>query len=319
MTKNLTLLFLSLLFFQIVRAQKATDTVVCFIKNSGQLVANKDSADYFMFIMPMDSTTKLSAINEYYPNGKPKLAGVSSSRGYLALLFEGPCITYFPNGRRESITNYKKGFQSGDVVEYYPNGKIYDIFTVDNNKKHKLIECRDTSGGILAENGNGKWLFYDKDFKKISFEGTIKDSVKNGEWDGIDDGRIASVSTYTNGEFVSGIYTDRFGKKYTLTHEEVEPSFKGGAEGFNNYLAKNVKYPSGDLSRGVSGKVIVTFVIEKDGTLTDVKALRAPTEAMAAELVRVVKLSPPWNPGIQMGMPVRVQFTISFAFSIADN
>jgi protein TonB len=100
---------------------------------------------------------------------------------------------------------------------------------------------------------------------------------------------------------------------------EQEPEFKnGGQAGFNAYLAKAVKFPAVDRENGTSGRVIVTFVVERDGSLTDVKALRGPDQSMEDAAVAAVKSSPSWKPGVQNGQKVRVQFTISFAFSLAD-
>lgn len=100
---------------------------------------------------------------------------------------------------------------------------------------------------------------------------------------------------------------------------EQEPEFRnGGAAGFNAYLAKAVKFPAVDRENGTSGKVIVTFVVERDGSLTDIKALRGPDQSMMDAAVAAIKSSPAWRPGKQNGQAVRVQFTISFAFSLAD-
>jgi protein TonB len=100
---------------------------------------------------------------------------------------------------------------------------------------------------------------------------------------------------------------------------EQEPEYRnGGQAGFNAYLAKAVKFPAVDRENGTSGKAIVTFVVEKDGSLTDVKVLRAPSPTMGEAAAAAVKSSPAWKPGVQNGQKVRVQFTISFAFSLAD-
>jgi protein TonB len=100
---------------------------------------------------------------------------------------------------------------------------------------------------------------------------------------------------------------------------EQEPEFRnGGAAGFNAYLAKAVKFPAVDRENGTSGKVIITFVVEKDGSLTDIKVLRAPSPTMGDAAKTAVQSSPAWKPGKQNGQSVRVQFTISFAFSLAD-
>jgi protein TonB len=98
---------------------------------------------------------------------------------------------------------------------------------------------------------------------------------------------------------------------------EVEPHFKGGAVAFNAFLASNVKFPAADRINGTQGKVIVTFVVEKDGSLSDIKVLRSPSQSMGDAAVAAIQQSPKWVPGTQNGRPVRVQYTISFAFSLA--
>ena len=98
---------------------------------------------------------------------------------------------------------------------------------------------------------------------------------------------------------------------------EVEPHFKGRAGAFNDFLTSHIKFPAVDRINGTQGKVIVTFVVEKDGSLSDIKALRSPSRTMADAAIEAIQQSPKWVPGIQNGRPVRVQFTISFAFSLA--
>jgi protein TonB len=103
-----------------------------------------------------------------------------------------------------------------------------------------------------------------------------------------------------------------------FTSVEVEPHFKTGLAGFIVYLQKTVKFSDVDIKNGTSGKVIVTFVVEKDGTLSNVKPLRGPSQTIMDAVVKAVQQSPPWIPGIQNGSPVRVQYTIAFAFNLMD-
>jgi len=71
-------------------------------------------------------------------------------------------------------------------------------------------------------------------------------------------------------------------------------------------------------NNNIQGKAIITFVVEKDGSLSNIKVLRAPAPEAVPEAERVVALSPRWKPGIQNGNPVRVQFTVALMFSLAD-
>ena len=106
-----------------------------------------------------------------------------------------------------------------------------------------------------------------------------------------------------------------------FTAVENEPSYPGGIEKFYAYLGKNIRYPAVAKENNVSGKVFVTFVVEKDGSLTDVKVVRGIGSGCDEEAMRVLKASPKWKAGIQNGRPVRVQYTmpINFALQTDDN
>ena len=110
--------------------------------------------------------------------------------------------------------------------------------------------------------------------------------------------------------------TEDVNKVYEVV--EVLPSFPGGADKFTAYLSKNIRYPAVDRENNTQGKAIMQFVVERDGSLTDIKSLRAPTQAMADEATRVLKASPHWKPGIQNGRPVRAQYTVPINFSLAE-
>jgi len=96
------------------------------------------------------------------------------------------------------------------------------------------------------------------------------------------------------------------------------PDFPGGEEAEAAFLRKNIKYPTKDKLNKIQGKVYIQFVVEKDGTLTDMKVLRTPSDAMAEEAIRVLKLSPKWIPGLQDGLLARVMFTQPINFALAD-
>ncbi|MGY3212138.1 energy transducer TonB [Mucilaginibacter sp. HD30] len=92
------------------------------------------------------------------------------------------------------------------------------------------------------------------------------------------------------------------------------PEFPGGTGAFVSFLEKTIRYPIKARTRGKDGKVLVTFVIEKDGSITNGKILRSVDDDIDAEVLRVVNLSPKWNPGTVNGVPVRSQFTYPINF-----
>jgi periplasmic protein TonB len=98
---------------------------------------------------------------------------------------------------------------------------------------------------------------------------------------------------------------------------EVLPEFQGGEKAFGAFLSKNINYPPMARENNISGRVFVSFVVEKNGQLTDIKVLRGLGYGTDEEAVRVLKKSPAWKPGVQNGRPVRVQYTIPIFFQLA--
>lgn len=101
---------------------------------------------------------------------------------------------------------------------------------------------------------------------------------------------------------------------------EQEPQFIGGPEKFTEFLARNIKYPPSLAANNLQGKAIVSFIIEKDGSLSNVKALAGPNKDAEDEAVRVVSLtSGKWMPGLQNHQYVRVQYTVPISFALEGN
>jgi protein TonB len=102
---------------------------------------------------------------------------------------------------------------------------------------------------------------------------------------------------------------------YSTAGIEVKPDFPGGMEKFYNYIAKNYRTPE---EEGLKGKVYVTFVVEKDGSLTDIKVLRDIGYGTGKEAIRVLKATPRWNPGEQNGKKVRCTFSLPISIQSAE-
>lgn len=97
---------------------------------------------------------------------------------------------------------------------------------------------------------------------------------------------------------------------------EKMPSFIGGQSEWNKYLIKNLSYPKICIDMGITGTVLVGFIVEKDGTITDVKTLVSVYPDLDQEAVNVIKKSPKWIPGKQMSKPVRVYYQIPIKFTL---
>ena len=101
-----------------------------------------------------------------------------------------------------------------------------------------------------------------------------------------------------------------------FTWAEEMPRFQGGEAGLMNFLMKNIKYPDIAVKAGIKGRVILNFIVEKDGSLSDINVLKGIGGGCDEEAVRVLRLTTKWEPGKQNGMPVRVKMNIPFVFNI---
>lgn len=94
---------------------------------------------------------------------------------------------------------------------------------------------------------------------------------------------------------------------------DTKPDFEGGIQAFYEYIKKNLKIP--EVEKDVKGNVIVSFIVEKDGSLSNIKILRDPV-GMEKEVTEMLTACPKWKPGIQDGKPVRVEYTLPIAVNI---
>lgn len=105
---------------------------------------------------------------------------------------------------------------------------------------------------------------------------------------------------------------------YNFASIEQLPEFPGGQAGWAKYLQRSLRYPAMARENNIQGRVTVQFVVEKDGSLTDIKVLRGIGAGCDEEAVRVLKAAPKWKPGVQNGRPVRVSYVMPIVFQLAE-
>lgn len=327
-------------------AQK-TDTVVYFmksIKGSDYPIAQKDSADFYRMLTPSTNDPKemnLYIVQDYYKDMRPKMIGKTHNnrprlelegsaieffpnghrkaiRNYADNKLSGNVTEYFPNGGRKSVKNYDTGKPRGSMAEYFPNGNTYITGMYNDSSTLILDECSDSTGKVLARNGYGHYIKYDETFKQILSEGDIENGRENGEWHGVLGDTIKYTCMYVNGVGKNGVSRSVNGKVYVFTRALDEPAYKGGIDAFYKFLANNVHYPKLAKENNVQGKVFLTFVIDKEGALIEIKVVRGIGSGCDEESVRVLQQSPKWRPGKMYGVPVRVQYTMPLSFTLTN-
>ncbi|MXV15370.1 energy transducer TonB [Hufsiella ginkgonis] len=108
------------------------------------------------------------------------------------------------------------------------------------------------------------------------------------------------------------------GDKEIFRTAEVNPQFPGGQEAFAKFIRKNLHYPPAAVEAGINGKVIVSFVVERDGSISNVQLMRGIGYGCDQEAIRVLKKVPNWIPGEQNGRKVRVMYTVPLNFQTTE-
>ncbi len=153
--------------------------------------------------------------------------------------------------------------------------------------------------------------------KQITVSDVIKvvdDNVKINDNSDIFDSEFSEDAKVTIMEFKGEEQEEEEYTPFVIVEEM--PTFGGGDinEFRINYVQKNLKYPDVAAENGIQGRVIINFVVEPDGRVSNVKVVRGVDPSLDKEAVRVVSASPKWKPGKQRGKPVRVQYTIPIIF-----
>lgn len=171
---------------------------------------------------------------------------------------------------------------------------------ISKEKQDQIINTIDTSTLENSLNNNEQNIdtiltIYDGIISKTNFPIFIEDS--------------SEVNSNTIGGFIE---TELDSTSYRFV--EQMPEFPGGTDSLQLYLKKNIKYHNTNID--ISGVVLIEFIIEKDGSVTNVKPIVKAVPELDSEAVRVIENMPKWKPGRQQGKPVRVSYQIPIRFSI---
>jgi len=318
--KKTTVILTLCLLAQFVHAQQHQITdkdTLRYYMRYGAIATSKDSAEHLLVIMPADSSSgqKIYPVFEYDKSSKMTLSAYSTTQKFDKLNYNGAFVTFFSNGRKSATANYSNGKLTGKMMQYYPNGQLYTYRAHADDGHILLIECRDSTGVIRTQNGSGKWIIYDNAFKKIVDEGAISDSLEQGVWNETILDTLRYTIEYRNGKIIA-----RSNKDLYIDHSEPSCAIELAPEcpGFWQYISHNIRYPDYEKQHHIQGKVIVQFIVEQDGSLGNIKILSSPDENFSNEVLRVLKLSPQWQPGIQNNIAVRTQWTMPLNFTL-DN
>ncbi|BAU52192.1 M56 family metallopeptidase [Mucilaginibacter gotjawali] len=256
-------------------------------------------------------------IHEYIADRQAIKAGTGKAEYALILLsqtFDTPAhqlVNPFFNKsllKQRIMMLHKNKSQRVALVKYFLSAPLFILMlilssaTVNNSKTIRLINTKFQT--VLLKPAN--------EITEITID---KSSDKNG----LVRLNTTLIDTPQKKKIIT-ITIDDTAKKAgpVFTAVEQNPSFPGGLEAFYRFLGKNVKYPQEMRDKNVQGRVIIRFIVEQDGALTNFNIVRDLGYGAGEEAVRVLALSPKWEPGIQNGRAVRVMYSVPINFTLAD-
>ena len=205
-------------------------------------------------------------------------------------------------GRFEIFDDDGAPMQLKDTVFYAVDGSYVKFETSDSFQPESGEPCKKLTVTSYDADGNQRNNFF------------ITETERRGD-----------TSTYTIEPFtLSGNLFEQLFDLATSYEDTVYqiveqmPQYTGGEEAMMKYVAENIKYPQAAKDKNISGRVFVGFVIEKDGSVSNVKVVRGIGGGCDEEAARVIKEMPKWKPGMQKGKPVRVNYMMPIFFKLDD-
>jgi antitoxin component YwqK of YwqJK toxin-antitoxin module len=233
---------------------------------------NKNDYKYIRVVENYKDQPNLFLFTEYYRSKTVSMKAISTSKDKPK--FEGPRIDYYENGNIKQESNYVDNKLSGKQIDWYENNiKKSEKEIVWNSKTKdysaKILQFWNKEGQQTVVDGNGQ--FEDSD-EKLHEKGELKNGLKQGIWDGKNlKEKFSFTEIYNEGAFISGISTDENNTKYPYKEQMEKPTPAKGMSDFYSHIGRNYRAPE---VQGLKGKIYTTFVVDKDGSITNIRVLR---------------------------------------------
>lgn len=215
-----------------------------------------------------------------------------------------------------------EGTQSTSILMGIVVGLSFMFIAFEYAQRDIVIDEIDTSGDILVEEEIIEITrrftpppppppeTVQADLIDIVEDNTLEEEVEFQSTE--DEQKDAVIINYGEGDGEGEVYAE---DEIFAVVEEM-PSFPGGDAALMSYISKNIKYPSIATENGIQGRVICTFVINRDGKVTNAEVIRSVDPSLDKEALRVINNMPAWKPGKQRGKPVRVKYTLPIVFRL---
>ncbi len=250
----------------------------------------KDSARYYRLAEKKDS---LWLVSDYYITNELQMKG-----SYLD-------------------DSFKKAH--GVFTYYYHSGQVSSKGAYQNNQRTGLWQGWHETGEKNYEGSadSGVWSYWYQSGKPKGGGPMIKNE-KTGNWKWYyESGVLQGEELFEKNEPVAVKYFDETGKwlKHIKAYEQMT-EFEGGPEKLMKFINDNIRYPENERAQGIEGRVLVQFIVNKEGVPVEVSIFKSLTPAMDAEVLRVISIMPKWKPGYQQGKAVNVRLVLPVTFRL---
>lgn len=204
-------------------------------------------------------------------------------------------------------------------LQFNPNIYTKAIFYLQSGTYLAQYECYDfqkLNSALVTTIKNGKYEeWHENGQKRISC--TYKKDILDGEFLGYySSGKLKRYDLWKNGELKKGICYDENGNTIEYCAFEEMPEYPGGTNTMLKFIAHNIIYPPYAMSRNISGRVFVSFIVSKEGKVEDIKIAKGVEKHIDEEALRVIGLMENWKPGKIECKPVNVKFNIPINFRL---
>lgn len=250
---------------------------------------------------------------DYFKSGKLQMEGSYFEKEVLSKT--GQFVYYYENGNKQYIYNYEKSVSLGIFKSWYQNGKpefegeyfkneIYPNLTGD----FKIYQYWDSQNKQLVKDGMGNCAFSNK---YESESGSILNGNKDGIWKGKNISmKFSFTEKYENGIFISGESIDSLNTTHKYDKLVIQPHPKKGLKHFYTYVAKKFKMPKEAESKNINGKLVLNFIVERDGSISEIIVLKSLGYGIDEEGIRVLQKYSDWETGEYKGLQTRTSFNI---------
>lgn len=259
----------------------------------------------------------------YYPELKLQMDGMYADKDLK--IKDGLFTWFYRNGMMEDSCFYKQNRQEGEQATWDTSGNQTSIRKWAHDLPVDTAIWWNKDGGVTAvqitdSSGNGFYQSYLDDGKTIRTKGRLMTGKRSGKWTFKDSKGIPGVdAVYLADSVISTVCYNEQGEVETGKTDcriEKPAAFNGGPDGWRRYLERRLVYPEQAFKNNIQGVIRVQFIIEKDGSVSDVKVLGSPNELLAAEAMRLIKQSPKWEPAVQYNRRVIYRHIQSITFAL---